>query len=195
MQAMGSIGHEAHQIDYNEVARQGRRSLGRAGVLRQRPGDPRCGQRGGVRRRQPDAAILAGAGEFGGCLRRRSRHAGKRPALCPRRLDPRSRTERPARARRRRHLRALLRHRRSGAADRLRRAHRRHRAGSPAGGDASVGVAGGDDKVAPLLGALRGGYINVLISDERTLQALLRLEDENSRAVKGGSPRFEPASD
>ncbi len=43
----------------------------------------------------------------------------------------------------------------------------------------SVGVAGGDDKVAALLGALRGGYINVLVSDERTIQALLRLEDEN----------------
>lgn len=43
----------------------------------------------------------------------------------------------------------------------------------------SVGVAGGDDKVAALLGALRGGYINVLVSDERTIQALLRLDDES----------------
>jgi deoxyribonucleoside regulator len=43
----------------------------------------------------------------------------------------------------------------------------------------SIGVAGGDDKVAPLLGALRGGYINALVSDEHTLQALLRLEDED----------------
>ncbi len=42
----------------------------------------------------------------------------------------------------------------------------------------SIAVAGGDDKVAPLLGAVRGGYINALVSDERTLQALLRLDDE-----------------
>lgn len=42
----------------------------------------------------------------------------------------------------------------------------------------SIGVAAGDDKVAPLLGAVRGGYLNAIISDERTLQALLRLDNQ-----------------
>jgi len=41
----------------------------------------------------------------------------------------------------------------------------------------SLGVAGGPDKVAPLLGALRGGYINGLVTDEQTAWALLRLDE------------------
>jgi deoxyribonucleoside regulator len=41
----------------------------------------------------------------------------------------------------------------------------------------SIGVAGGPDKVAPLLGALRGRLINVLVSDEQTVHSLLALDD------------------
>lgn len=41
----------------------------------------------------------------------------------------------------------------------------------------SIGVAGGPDKVSPLLGAIRGNHINVLISDEQTVQSLLALDD------------------
>jgi deoxyribonucleoside regulator len=37
----------------------------------------------------------------------------------------------------------------------------------------SIGIAGGRDKVEPLIGALRGHYINVLISDEFTAQRLI----------------------
>lgn len=37
----------------------------------------------------------------------------------------------------------------------------------------SIGVAGGADKVEPLIGALCGEYINVLISDERTVDSML----------------------
>lgn len=46
----------------------------------------------------------------------------------------------------------------------------------------SIGVAGGEDKVAPLLGALRGGFINVIVSDERTLRQIIELDerDENN---------------
>jgi deoxyribonucleoside regulator len=41
----------------------------------------------------------------------------------------------------------------------------------------SIGVAGGPDKAAPLLGAIRGGYINVLITDEQTVHSILALDD------------------
>lgn len=44
----------------------------------------------------------------------------------------------------------------------------------------SIGVAGGPDKVAPLLGALRGRYINGLVTDEQTARALFRLDEETS---------------
>ncbi|HEY59349.1 MAG TPA: sugar-binding transcriptional regulator [Anaerolineae bacterium] len=41
----------------------------------------------------------------------------------------------------------------------------------------SIGVAGGSDKVAPLLGAVRGKFINVLISDEQTVHSIIALDD------------------
>jgi DNA-binding transcriptional regulator LsrR (DeoR family) len=41
----------------------------------------------------------------------------------------------------------------------------------------SIGVAGGPDKAAPLLGAIRGQFINVLISDEQTVHSILALDD------------------
>jgi deoxyribonucleoside regulator len=40
----------------------------------------------------------------------------------------------------------------------------------------AVGVAGGQDKVAPLLGALRGGFLNVLISDEQTVRSIVAVD-------------------
>lgn len=39
----------------------------------------------------------------------------------------------------------------------------------------SIGVAGGVEKVPAIYGALKGEYINVLISDEHTVQSLLRM--------------------
>ena len=39
--------------------------------------------------------------------------------------------------------------------------------------DYAVGVAGGPEKVGPILGALRGQYINVLVTDVRTIDAIL----------------------
>lgn len=44
-------------------------------------------------------------------------------------------------------------------------------------GALSIGIAGGPDKVAPLLGAIRGKFINVLISDEQTVHSILALDD------------------
>ncbi len=37
----------------------------------------------------------------------------------------------------------------------------------------AIGVAGGPDKVDPIIGALRGQHINVLVSDERTVRAII----------------------
>jgi DNA-binding transcriptional regulator LsrR (DeoR family) len=42
----------------------------------------------------------------------------------------------------------------------------------------TIGVAEGPGKVAPILGALRGGYLNVLVTDARTAEAVLNLADE-----------------
>ncbi|MBI4536834.1 MAG: sugar-binding transcriptional regulator [candidate division NC10 bacterium] len=46
----------------------------------------------------------------------------------------------------------------------------------------TVAVAAGGEKAAAILGALRGGYINVLITDEATARLVLRL-------AQGGAPR------
>jgi len=43
-----------------------------------------------------------------------------------------------------------------------------------------IGVAGGSDKIAPLLGALRGQYVNVLISDEITVKELIGIVESES---------------
>ena len=47
----------------------------------------------------------------------------------------------------------------------------------------SIGIAGGTDKVEPLLGALRGEYINVLITDEATVRQLVALVDRETEEV------------
>jgi DNA-binding transcriptional regulator LsrR (DeoR family) len=44
--------------------------------------------------------------------------------------------------------------------------------------DRSIGVAGGSRKYAAILGALRGGWINVLITDQFTAR---RLAEEAAR--------------
>lgn len=41
-----------------------------------------------------------------------------------------------------------------------------------------IGVAGGADKVEPILGALRGGYLNILVTDNITAQAILQKAEE-----------------
>lgn len=44
-------------------------------------------------------------------------------------------------------------------------------------GQLAIGIGGGVDKAAPLLGALRGRFINVLISDEQTVRQMLALDE------------------
>jgi len=46
-----------------------------------------------------------------------------------------------------------------------------------------IGIAGGKGKVKAISGALRGGYINILITDEETAEEAINLE---TRAVKTG---------
>ena len=41
-----------------------------------------------------------------------------------------------------------------------------------------IGVAGGADKVEPILGALRGGYLNILVTDSITAQAILHKAED-----------------
>lgn len=42
----------------------------------------------------------------------------------------------------------------------------------------TIGVAEGQGKVAPILGALRGGFLNVLVTDVRTAEGVLNLANE-----------------
>ncbi len=39
-----------------------------------------------------------------------------------------------------------------------------------------VGVAGGEAKAEAILGALRGGYVNVLVTDDATARKVLALD-------------------
>ena len=41
-----------------------------------------------------------------------------------------------------------------------------------------IGVAGGPGKVRPILGALRGGLVTTLVTDQRTAEAVVHLDDE-----------------
>jgi len=45
--------------------------------------------------------------------------------------------------------------------------------------DHVVGVAGGEEKVAAILGALRGEYLNVLVTDTVTARAVLEAQETN----------------
>lgn len=181
VQAMGNIGHEAHGIDYNEIARQAADALsGRVyyvsapAILGNRAGKAHDFIEANVvlshalaLARQADVVVVglgslesdqlyvqAGLIEIDELASLQGRAAGD---ICGRFFD------------------------RFGAevvapfADRtigielndLRHARK------------SVGIAGGSDKIDPLLGALRGKYINILISDEFTIRQLIDVvEDE-----------------
>ncbi len=45
-----------------------------------------------------------------------------------------------------------------------------------------IGVAGGAGKVRPILGALRGGLLTTLVTDQRTAEAVVALDDETPAA-------------
>jgi deoxyribonucleoside regulator len=42
-----------------------------------------------------------------------------------------------------------------------------------------IGVAGGPAKVRPILGALRGGLVTILVTDQRTAESVLAVDDES----------------
>ena len=44
-----------------------------------------------------------------------------------------------------------------------------------------IGVAGGTVKVGPILGALRGGLVTILVTDQRTAEAVVALDDATPR--------------
>lgn len=51
-----------------------------------------------------------------------------------------------------------------------------------------IAVAGGNDKAAPVLGAVRSGRVDVLITDERTARKVLALDVASKNASDGASP-------
>lgn len=183
VQAMGSIGHEAHQIDYNEIARQAAEALGGKAYYVSAPAILGAGSgahsaaefvaanptlRYSMALANAADVYVVGLGTLESdqlYARVGLIHADELDDLrghavgdiCGRFFDIDGHEQPTAFAGR------IV----GVGLDSLRKAR------------LSVGVAGGDDKVAPLLGALRGGYINALVSDEHTIQALLRMEDEN----------------
>jgi DNA-binding transcriptional regulator LsrR (DeoR family) len=52
----------------------------------------------------------------------------------------------------------------------------------------SIGVAGGPSKVRPILGALRTGVMNTLVTDVRTAEAVLALDEETMSSRRAARP-------
>ena len=49
----------------------------------------------------------------------------------------------------------------------------------------ALGVGGGPSKIRPILGALRAGVVNVLVTDIRTAEAVVDLDDQTRSAESG----------
>jgi len=179
VQAMGSIGHEAHQIDYNEIARQAAEAWGGQAYYVSAPAILGAGSAADFVAANPSLQYslalansadiyIVGLGSLesdqlyakAGLVRETELEAVRGRAvgdICARFFDIDGQEQPTAFAERIVGIELAQ----------LRTAR------------LSIGVAGGDDKVAPLLGALRGKYIHMLISVKRTIQALLRFEDES----------------
>jgi deoxyribonucleoside regulator len=179
IQAMGNVGHEAHNIDYNEIARKAGEALGAQvyhvsapAILGQGSGkasalvatNPTLEYALSLAKRADVYVVGLGSLESdqlyarAGLIRHEELNALKGRAvgdICGRFFDLNG-LEQPS----------AFDDRIVGIElDNLRRAK------------FAIGVAGGPDKVAPLLGALRGRLINVLASDEQTIHSLLALDD------------------
>ncbi len=180
VQAMGNIGHEAHGIDYNEIARQAADALGgrvyyvsAPAILGPRAGTAQAFAEANLtlnhalaRARAADVMVV-GLGSLesdqlyvqAGLIDARDLDAVRGRAvgdICGRFFDINGQA-----------VATPFDNRVVGIAlsDMARAA-------------AAVGVAGGPDKIDPLIGALRGRHINVLISDEHTISQLIeRLEN------------------
>ncbi|MBI5668559.1 MAG: hypothetical protein HZC41_11185 [Chloroflexi bacterium] len=185
VQAMGNIGHEAHKIDYNEIARHAAEALGGKVYYLSAPAilGKGSGRAADLIRANPplDYALslarqanvyVVGIGSLesdqlyvrSGLIGQdelddlKTRAVGD---ICGRFIDIHGQ-EQP-----------------SAFADRIVGVELDDLRGAAF----AVGVAGGADKVAPLLGALRGGIINVLVSDEKTIQRILELDDTKNSGI------------
>jgi len=187
VQAMGNIGHEAHGIDYNEIARQVAAALdGRAYYL---SAPAILGPKGGSARdfvevnatlshalalgRTADVAVV-GLGSLesdqlyaqAGLITPAEMEALRRDAvgdICARFFNLNGQV-----------VQTPFDYRVVG----LELADIRN---TPI----AIGVAGGLDKVDPIIGALRGQHINVLVSDERTVRAII---EKVAQASYSGAP-------
>ncbi len=182
VQAMGNIGHEAHGIDYNEIARQAAGALGgrvyyvsAPAILGPRAGTARAFTEANptlhhalARARAADVMVV-GIGSLesdqlyvqAGLIDARDLGAVRGRAvgdICGRFFDIHGQP-----------VATPFDGRVVGIA-----------LSDMAQALTAVGVAGGPDKVDPLLGALRGRHINVLVSDEHTIRQLIeRLENSD----------------
>ncbi len=185
VQAMGNIGHEAHGIDYNEIARQAADALvGRVyyvsapAILGKRAGqacdfveaNPSLGHALGLAQQGDVVAVGLGSLESDQLYAQAGLiaddeldglHGCAVGDICGRFFDLDGHE-----------VVAPFADRTIGITlQDLRRA------------PVSIGIAGGTDKVEPLLGALRGEYINVLITDEATVRQLVALVDRETEEV------------
>lgn len=201
IQAMGNLGHEAHQIDYNEIVREAAEAMGgRAyymsapAILGSGPGsaadliqtNPMLNQTLSLARQADVGVVGLGSMEsdlvytrFGLIQQDELGDLSGRAVgdICGRFFDINGREQLSAFSER---IVGI------GLED-LRRI------------PLAIGIAGGPDKVAPLLGAVRGRLINVLISDEQTARSILALDDtlppsvlphpDNARAGVARQPR------
>lgn len=185
VQAMGNIGHEAHRIDYNEIARHAADALGGKAYYVSAPAI--LGEGSGLAamelvRANPalDYALslarqanvyVVGIGSMesdqlyvrSGLIQQNELDDLKTRAvgdICGRFFDSSGRIQSSSFDRR------II----GVELDDLRHAAY------------AIGVAGGVDKVLPLLGALHGEFINVLISDEKTIQRILEVDDTKEAA-------------
>lgn len=188
IQAMGNLGHEAHHIDYNEIAREAAQTLGGTVYYLSAPAilgrgsglaadliqaNPMLRQSLELARRADVMVVGLGSMEsdllyvrFGliepGELRELSSHAVG--DICGRAFDING-EEQP-----------------SAFADRIVGIEMRDLRRTPL----RVGVAGGPDKVAPLLGAIRGNLINIVVSDEQTVRGVILLDDAYPSSARNG---------
>ena len=85
---------------------------------------------------------------------------------------------------------------RQAGLDAARRSRHQHRAASSCGAcDRVVGIAGGHRKTAAIRGALRGGLVNVLITDRGTAERLVQpVEAERPAGPRGGAASGPPVA-
>ncbi|HLU08608.1 MAG TPA: sugar-binding transcriptional regulator [Oceanobacillus sp.] len=177
VQAMGNIGHEAHNLDYNEIARQAAESLGGRVVYVSAPAilGKGSGKASDLVKANPslDYALslakradiyMVGIGSIEsdqlyartGVLREEELedlHSRAVGDICGRFFDIEGQAQI-----------AMFEDRIVGIElEDLRHA------------EYAIGIAGGADKAASVLGALRSGYINALVSDEQTIQTVLQM--------------------